>query len=204
MQIKPIAEFTDAIQQAHSDKKAVLEVIKSPLGKAFSDLGVRYIQALSGLPADATNEINNVVNALIAELSASSKSNSLSSFADFARFYSDDPGSKEQGGDLGFFARGRMVPEFETAAFGLGTNEISGVVTTHYGYHVIKATDRKPAGERAYTDVKTSIENYLKNMQGQKIAQEYLKELRDKAKVEILIPEPAPTAAPSHGGMPMN
>jgi len=122
-------------------------------------------------------------------------------FADVARKFSEDPGSKEQGGDLGFFARGRMVPEFETAAFGLATNQVSDVVTTHYGYHVIKAVDRKAAGERTYADAKDNIETYLKNMHGQQSAQQYLKELRDKTKVEILLPEPPPLAVGPAAGM---
>ena len=163
---------------------------------------VRASHILILCPEDATAEVR--TQKLVQIQAALSLVKGGKEFAEVAQKFSEDPGSKEQGGDLGFFARGRMVPEFETAAFGLATNEISGVVTTHYGYHVIKATDRKPAGERAYADVKTSIENYLKNMHGQKIAQEYLKELRDKAKVEILIPEPAPMAAPAHNGMPMN
>ena len=122
-------------------------------------------------------------------------------FAEVARKFSEDPGSKEQGGDLGFFARGRMVPEFETAAFALATNQVSGVVTTHYGYHVIKAIDRKPAGERSYAEAKDNIETYLKNMQGQQTAQQYLKDLREKTKVEILLPEPPPLAVGPHAGM---
>lgn len=119
-------------------------------------------------------------------------------FANVARKFSEDPGSKEQGGDLGFFARGRMMPEFETAAFALATNQVSAVITTSYGYHIIKATDRKPAGERTYAESKENIEAYLKNMQGQQVAQQYLEELREKSKVEILLPEPPPMA----GAMP--
>ena len=117
-------------------------------------------------------------------------------FADVARKFSEDPGSKEQGGDLGFFSRGRMVPEFETAAFALATNQVSAVVTTPYGYHVIKAIEHQPAGERTYAEAKDNIEAYLKNQHGQQAAQQYLKELRDKTKVEILLPEPPPVAMP--------
>ena len=119
------------------------------------------------------------------------------SFAEVARKFSEDPGSKEQGGDLGFFARGRMVPEFETAAFALATNQVSDVVTTHYGFHIIKAMERKPAGERSFAESKDNIEAYLKNRQGEPLAQQYLKGLRDKAKVEILLPEPPPLPMPT-------
>ncbi len=65
-------------------------------------------------------------------------------FALLAKEYSDDAGSKENGGDLNYFERRQMVKEFDEAAFNLKVGEISPVVTTSYGYHIIKVTDRKP------------------------------------------------------------
>ena len=65
-------------------------------------------------------------------------------FAKLAGEFSDD-GSKETGGDLDYFSRGRMVPEFEQAAFGLKPGEVSGLVETQYGFHIIKVEDRRPA-----------------------------------------------------------
>ena len=66
-------------------------------------------------------------------------------FAALAKAYSEDPGSKENGGELPLFPRGQMVAEFEAAAFALGTNEISDIVTTKYGFHIIKVLDKTPA-----------------------------------------------------------
>ena len=64
-------------------------------------------------------------------------------FAELAKEYSQDPGSKDKGGDLGFFKRRQMVKEFDEAAFNLKVGEISGAIKTRYGYHLIKVTDKK-------------------------------------------------------------
>ena len=73
-------------------------------------------------------------------------------FAALAKKYSQDESNAQQGGDLDYFSRGRMVPAFENAAFALAPGEISDVVKTEFGYHIIKLTDRKPAIVRAISD----------------------------------------------------
>lgn len=78
-------------------------------------------------------------------------------FAKLATEYSEDPGSKSKGGDLGFFGRGRMVPEFEEAAFSLPVNEVSEPVKTDYGYHLIQVLEKKPAQTFAFEEVREKI-----------------------------------------------
>ncbi|WP_216829379.1 peptidylprolyl isomerase [Alkalihalobacterium elongatum] len=69
--------------------------------------------------------------------------NAGEAFQDLAKEYSKDPGSAARGGELGFFGKGRMVPEFEETAFNLEVGEVSDLVETEYGYHIIKVTDKR-------------------------------------------------------------
>lgn len=79
-------------------------------------------------------------------------------FAALATAHSDDPGSAKQGGDLGFFERGRMVPEFEKAAFALSRpGELSGVVRTKFGFHILRLEERRPAGREPFEKVRAGI-----------------------------------------------
>lgn len=117
-------------------------------------------------------------------------------FADVAKQVSEDPGSAANGGDLDFFNKGAMVPEFEAAAFSLETNKVSDVVTTQFGYHLIMVTGRRPAHEMPLDEVKADIERFLKTRKNAEVAQKYVKNLRDAAKVEILL-KPAAPAPPA-------
>lgn len=89
-------------------------------------------------------------------------------FADVARKNSQDPGSAPNGGDLDFFARGAMVKPFEDAAFSLKKGEISGVVTSDFGYHIIMLTDIRSPKQRSFEEMKPTLEDDLKKQQAQK------------------------------------
>jgi peptidyl-prolyl cis-trans isomerase D len=89
-------------------------------------------------------------------------------FADVARKNSQDPGSAPNGGDLDFFARGSMVKPFEDAAFGMKKGDISDVVESEFGYHVIKLTDIKAPKQRSFEEMKPELEAELKKQQAQK------------------------------------
>ena len=78
-------------------------------------------------------------------------------FADLAKKYSDDPGSKDQGGELGFIQRGVTVPAFESAAFALKPGQLSGVVKSQYGYHIILCEDKETAHTKPLAEVKPQI-----------------------------------------------
>jgi peptidyl-prolyl cis-trans isomerase C len=108
-------------------------------------------------------------------------------FAALARQYSEDPGSKDSGGEY-TFARGRMVPPFEAAAFSLQTNQISDVVTTSYGYHIIKLIEKLPAKMLGYAEVSDDLKDAMRSKQLQEKLREtkYVQNLLVKNDVEIM------------------
>lgn len=115
-------------------------------------------------------------------------------FAKLASENSDCPSAK-QGGNLGYFGHGQMVPPFEKAAFALATNEISEVVETSFGFHVIKVTDKKEASKKPLEEVRDDIEKHLRNEKGGDLMEKFIAELRAKAKIimnEALTTPPEP------------
>jgi peptidyl-prolyl cis-trans isomerase C len=104
-------------------------------------------------------------------------------FASLAENYSEDTTSKK-GGDLGYFGRGQMVEPFEEAAFSLKPNEISDIVETQYGYHLIKVVDKKPEAKLTYAEVKDRLDQYLKQQKLQSAEKLYIDNLRKNAAVE--------------------
>jgi peptidyl-prolyl cis-trans isomerase C len=109
-------------------------------------------------------------------------------FAKLAKEFSEDPGSKDKGGEYKF-PRGQMVPEFEAAAFSLKTNQISDVVTTAYGYHIIKLSEKIPAQRVEFAKVSTDIKAYLEKKEIEKILPAYYAQLKKEGGVEILDPK---------------
>jgi peptidyl-prolyl cis-trans isomerase C len=130
------------------------------------------------------------------ELSA--KARAGADFAALAKANSAD-GSAAMGGDLGFFPRGRMVPEFEAAAFSLKVGQVSQPVLSQFGYHVIKVTERKPEGVPTLEELTPKIVEYLKGQKTQKILEEKVAALKTKADIKVLIDfsAPAPAGTPA-------
>ena len=106
-------------------------------------------------------------------------------FAEMARKFSDCP-SKQQGGDLGYFERGRMVPEFEKVAYGLKTGQMSGIVETQFGYHIIKTTEHTAASTAPFDEAKQNIMQYLTEQKKQQALMTYFDSLRGASNVQIL------------------
>jgi len=105
-------------------------------------------------------------------------------FEDLAKKYSTDS-TAAKGGDLGWFSKGAMVPEFDKAAFGLKEGELSGIVKTQFGFHIIKVTGIRPAGIRTFDEVKEQIKTTLLPGKQQEIFQKMKEDLKKNAKVTI-------------------
>ena len=103
-------------------------------------------------------------------------------FEKLAKENSECP-SKERGGDLGTFPRGRMVKPFEDAAFKLPDNELSPVVETKFGYHIIQVLEHNEAENKSLESVKVTITETLQNQKKQEMAKSYIDGLREKAKI---------------------
>jgi peptidyl-prolyl cis-trans isomerase C len=141
------------------------------------------------LPADQMQAKRKQIDDLLKRVNAGED------FATLATQYSEDPGSKDKGGELPPFSHGEMVPQFEAAAFSMKTNTVSDVVTTDYGYHIIKLLDKTPAQKVDYANVADKIKDYLLQQKTQKLAPAYLDNLKKTAGVEILDPDLKAAAA---------
>ena len=105
---------------------------------------------------------------------------------DLAKKYSEDPGSAKQGGSLGWIGKGQTVPEFEKTAFSLPKGQISDLVKSSYGFHIIRVDDKQEAHVKTLDEVKAEIEPVLKHQKGQQIAQKQADTLLKQARAQGL------------------
>ena len=108
-------------------------------------------------------------------------------FAALARRYSQDPGSAPNGGDLGYFQKGQMVGPFNDAAFGLPVGGTSGLVETQFGFHIIRVVEKHEARAVPLDEVRPQIEQHLRRVVREDRTTEFVKSLRARGTIEILI-----------------
>ena len=108
-------------------------------------------------------------------------------FAAVARAESQDPGSAQNGGDLGFFPKGQMTPAFEEAAFKTRPGMISPIVETPFGFHIIKVHERRAPRTAPLAEVGGQIKNFLEQGQREQKLEQFVEQVKTKSKIEILV-----------------
>lgn len=109
-------------------------------------------------------------------------------FEELASMHSDCP-SGQNGGDLGYFSRGQMVEPFEKAAFALEIGEVSDIVETRFGFHIIKTEDQQAEEIKTLEDVKDDVIDEIRRQEVASRLQPYIESLKQKYDVEIMLPE---------------
>jgi peptidyl-prolyl cis-trans isomerase C len=108
-------------------------------------------------------------------------------FAELARKNSADPGSATMGGDLGFIAPGQTVAAFDKTAFSMEPGQVSDVVETEFGFHVIKVAEKRAASTVPFEQVSPRIRAHLTEEAKQERAQAFIAEIKKKAQIEVLV-----------------
>jgi len=176
-------------------KKLLMEALLAQVGKdAMTDAAMRkvYDEAIKQMsdeqevharhilvraaPGDdkASKAAEDKIKAVIARL------NKGEDFAKVAAEVTEDPSGKANGGDLGYFTKEQMVPEFATVAFSLDKGKISAPVKTQFGWHVIKVEDKRTKPKPSFEDVKPQVEQFV----ARKAQAEFVTKLRADAKIE--------------------
>ena len=185
----------DALLQPQFDQRVLLElrdsviqadtiVTEAQLRALFEEeqtgAEVRARHILLRVPPDATEEQRDSIMSLAQELRDRARGGA--DFAALAREYSEDPGSAAQGGDLGFFGSGQMVPPFEQAAFELDTGEVSDVVETPFGLHVIKVEERR---SQDFEDLRPNLEQQLRARRQAEAESTFVAGIRDPLDLQV-------------------
>jgi len=173
-------EVLDKLTITESDAKKYYENHQSQF-KVPEKIRVRHI--LIRADKSAPEEVRKKAKEKAEEILKKAKSGE--DFAKLAMEYSDDPGSKTKGGDLGFFERGRMVPAFEEAAFKLNPGEVSGVIETAYGFHIIKMEEKKKEELEPFEKIKDKVMNKARDEIRSEKVKTYLDQIVKEADIKI-------------------
>jgi len=184
----------------------VMDIPESDVQKYYDDHVKRFIEKeqvkasriLIRVPSKATDDERTASKKKAAKIQKKAAKKDTD-FAALAKENSNGP-EAGRGGQLNWFSRGRMPPEFDTVAFKLKKNEVSGVIQTKLGYEIIKLWDKKAERQRPFDEVNTNIKNSLMARQRNEKRREVLRELKGGANVEQLIKFERPT--PKTSGKP--
>lgn len=142
---------------------------------------VRASHILIKVPEDATEEDKQAAREKL--MDAKERIENGEEFSEVAREVSEGP-SNERGGDLDYFGRGQMVPEFEEAVFNMEVGQLSDIVKTSFGYHLIKKTDAKEAADVPFEEVQQDIKTHLERVKLQEAKKDFLEDRRQDADIQ--------------------
>ncbi len=173
-------EVLNKVKVTEKDAKAYYD--KNPdMFKSPEQVKARHI--LIQVPKGATDEEKKKLKEKAEEVLKKVKAGE--DFTKLAAEFSDDPGTKSKGGELGFFSKGSMVPAFEQAAFSLKPGEVSDLVETEFGFHVIKVDEKKAAVAEPFETIKDKVtQQVLREKQEAKVT-EFVEQALKKAKVTM-------------------
>ena len=189
-QTKTSLEVAKVIDAEVNSKVAV----QDPEVKTFYDQNLeRFKQGdsvhaahiLIGVPQNATAEQKAEAKTKAAAVLKTIKAGG--DFAMLARASSSDPGSAQNGGDLGFFPKGQMTPAFEEAAFKLKPGVVSALVETPFGFHIIKVLERRAPRTAPFAEVSGQIKDFLVQGQREQKLEQFVEQVKSKGKIEILV-----------------
>jgi peptidyl-prolyl cis-trans isomerase C len=171
---------------AYNRNKLLMEIVLQSEGKAaVTDQAMRkvYDEAVKQMAGESEVRARHILvatepeaNAILAEIKKGTD------FAELARQKSKDPGAAAEGGDLGYFSKEQMVPEFAEVAFKLEKGQLSDPVKTQFGWHIIKVEDKRTKPAPDFAQVKDQVETFVMR----KAQADYITKLREGAKIERL------------------
>ncbi len=171
----------DLVQDVKVSQKEVKDFYKNNPGMFKQSEQIKASHILIKVDTQVDKSAKDQANKKIKEIQK--KLEDGEDFAALAKEYSEGP-SNVKGGDLGYFERGRMVKPFEDVAFKLKPGEVSGMVETPFGYHLIKVVDKKPESVVSYENAKERITQYLEQEKKGEVLKRNIEDMRQKADIK--------------------
>ncbi len=170
-------DIKDVKEEEQEEFKLLAQLVQR-----YFDEQVRVRHILVRVDANASQKEKEEAKKKILEIK--SKIDKGEDFATLAQKFSEDSGSRERGGDLGFIAKGDTVEEFEKVAFSLKEGEVSDVVETKFGYHIIKVIEKRPKRKPDFEQIKEDLLQYLLRKNAEKCYDEFVESLKKKADIQ--------------------
>ncbi len=173
-------EVADKIEASESDMKLYYKIHENEF-RSPEMVRARHIlmKAERSAPDDKKKEVQEKIKNILKRI------NGGEDFAKLAGELSEDPGTKAKGGDLGFFPRGKMAPEFEAIVFSMKQGEVKGIIETEFGYHIVKLEERKESAIEPYENVRDKVKEKVQNELKKARVDEFMEKAMKDAGVEL-------------------